>query len=61
LLFILDYIGNVVIQKLIEKGNDYQRLQIIQQVAPYMASIGIHKNGTWAIQKILGKYCYAYF
>jgi RNA recognition motif-containing protein len=54
LKFIIDYIGNVVIQKLIEKGTDDQRFQIIHMIAPYIATIGIHKNGTWAIQKILG-------
>ena len=49
----LDYIGNVVIQKLMEKSNDEHRLLLIKKVAPLMAPLGIHKNGTWAIQKII--------
>ena len=24
-----------------------------ERIAPYLASIGIHKNGTWAAQKII--------
>lgn len=26
---------------------------MIERIAPYLASIGIHKNGTWAAQKII--------
>ncbi|KAJ3269661.1 hypothetical protein HDV01_001133 [Terramyces sp. JEL0728] len=48
-----DYIGNVVIQKLMEKCSDPQRLRLIENISPRMASLGIHKNGTWAIQKII--------
>ena len=38
-----------------ERGTDEQRLALIQQISPYMASIGVHKNGTWAVQKIIGE------
>lgn len=52
-LFFIDYIGNVVIQKVMEKSNEEQRLLLIKKVAPLMAPLGVHKNGTWAIQKII--------
>lgn len=48
-----DYIGNTVIQKLMEKGTDQHKLKMIEKIAPHIASIGIHKNGTWAIQKMI--------
>ncbi|KAI8821491.1 uncharacterized protein EV422DRAFT_567225 [Fimicolochytrium jonesii] len=48
-----DYIGNVVIQKLIEKTSDAHRLRLIEAIAPHMPAIGIHKNGTWVVQKII--------
>ncbi|KAJ3414703.1 hypothetical protein HDV05_006140 [Chytridiales sp. JEL 0842] len=48
-----DYIGNVVIQKILEKSNDHHRLLLIEQVAPHIASIGVHKNGTWVVQKMI--------
>ena len=48
-----DYIGNVVIQKIIEKSTDAHRLRLIEKVAPHMAAIGVHKNGTWVIQKMI--------
>ncbi|KAJ3305966.1 hypothetical protein HDV03_000808 [Kappamyces sp. JEL0829] len=48
-----DYIGNVIIQKIMEKASDPQRLQLIEKVSHLMAALGIHKNGTWAVQKII--------
>ncbi|KAI0244238.1 hypothetical protein L0F63_006455 [Massospora cicadina] len=48
-----DYIGNIIIQKLVEYGSEQQKTALIVSVAPYMAAIGIHKNGTWAIQKMI--------
>jgi protein JSN1 len=48
-----DYIGNTVVQKLMDKGNEAQRLRLIEKVAPFLAPIGVHKNGTWAVQKII--------
>ncbi|KAI8049937.1 hypothetical protein BDF22DRAFT_745809 [Syncephalis plumigaleata] len=48
-----DYIGNTVIQKLAEHGTDAQKLQLLEKVAPHFASIGVHKNGTWAVQKMI--------
>ncbi|KAJ2627598.1 hypothetical protein H4R22_004323 [Coemansia sp. RSA 1290] len=48
-----DYVGNVLIQRLAERASSAQRLDLIKRVAPYMAAIGVHKNGTWAVQKII--------
>ena len=36
-----------------EKSPDHYRFTIIQKIAPQMAALGIHKNGTWAVQKII--------
>lgn len=49
----LDYIGNTVVQKIFEYCCQDTKLVLLQRIAPYLAPIGIHKNGTWAIQKII--------
>ncbi|OBZ87455.1 Pumilio domain-containing protein C56F2.08c [Choanephora cucurbitarum] len=48
-----DYIGNTVIQRLFEKCSETTKSMMLEAVAPYLASIGVHKNGTWAAQKII--------
>ncbi|KAJ1964055.1 hypothetical protein GGI12_001668 [Dipsacomyces acuminosporus] len=48
-----DYVGNVIIQKIAERGNKAQKLELTRRVGPHMTSIGVHKNGTWAVQKII--------
>ncbi|KAG2218313.1 hypothetical protein INT45_003656 [Circinella minor] len=48
-----DYIGNTVIQKIFESCSDETRLLMLKRIAPFLASIGVHKNGTWAAQKII--------
>ncbi|KAJ1971921.1 hypothetical protein H4R35_004975 [Dimargaris xerosporica] len=48
-----DYIGNTIVQKFMDLCGADQRYQLIEAVAPYTASIGTHKNGTWAIQKMI--------
>ncbi|OZJ03491.1 hypothetical protein BZG36_04032 [Bifiguratus adelaidae] len=48
-----DYIGNTVIQKLFERCVETTKQQMLSMIAPHLASIGIHKNGTWAAQKII--------
>ncbi|KAJ3112567.1 hypothetical protein HDU96_004418 [Phlyctochytrium bullatum] len=48
-----DYIGNVVVQKVLERSPEDHRLALIEKVAPHMAVIGIHKNGTWVVQKMI--------
>lgn len=48
-----DYLGNTVVQKLFEHCSDGVRDQMLAEIAPHMAEIGVHKNGTWAAQKII--------
>ncbi|KAH8843305.1 hypothetical protein MCOR27_002379 [Pyricularia oryzae] len=48
-----DYLGNTVVQKLFEHCNDELRDAMLGEIAPHMAEIGVHKNGTWAAQKII--------
>lgn len=48
-----DPVGNVLVQKLIERGSDDLKSMIISELEPYMAAIGIHKNGTWVVQKLI--------
>ncbi|KAG9293576.1 hypothetical protein G9A89_005579 [Geosiphon pyriformis] len=48
-----DYIGNTVIQKLFERCSENTKTKMLEKIAPHMATIGIHKNGTWAAQKII--------
>ncbi len=49
----LDYIGNTVIQKLFERCTENTKTKMLEKIAPHLATIGIHKNGTWAAQKII--------
>jgi protein JSN1 len=42
-----------VVQKLFEKSSPGPRLAMLERVAPHLAMIGIHKNGTWAAQKVI--------
>ncbi|KAI7902078.1 uncharacterized protein BX663DRAFT_511676 [Cokeromyces recurvatus] len=48
-----DYIGNTVVQKFFEYCSDKTKLEMLERIAPHLASIGIHKNGTWAAQKMI--------
>jgi protein JSN1 len=48
-----DYLGNTVVQKLFEFCPDSVRDAMLEKIAPHMAEIGVHKNGTWAAQKII--------
>ncbi|KAG0048773.1 hypothetical protein BGZ83_006306 [Gryganskiella cystojenkinii] len=48
-----DYIGNTVMQKLFERCSEPQKTKMLELIAPHLASIGVHKNGTWAAQKII--------
>ncbi|KAM0792461.1 hypothetical protein ACM66B_005136 [Microbotryomycetes sp. NB124-2] len=48
-----DYIGNTIIQKVFEHASSGARLLLLERIAPHLAAIGTHKNGTWAIQKII--------
>lgn len=48
-----DYIGNTVVQKLFEYCSEPVKEQMLIRIAPHLAEIGVHKNGTWAAQKII--------
>ncbi len=48
-----DYLGNTVVQKLFEFCSESVKEQMLIQVDPHLAEIGVHKNGTWAAQKII--------
>ncbi|KAL8788652.1 MAG: hypothetical protein Q9213_001580 [Squamulea squamosa] len=48
-----DYLGNTVIQKLFEFCSEAIKDKMLAQINPHLAEIGVHKNGTWAAQKII--------
>ncbi|KAK9473903.1 uncharacterized protein V1510DRAFT_428941 [Dipodascopsis tothii] len=48
-----DYLGNTVVQKLFDHCTEHVKTQMLAKIAPYLAQLGIHKNGTWAAQKII--------
>ncbi|KAI1261140.1 hypothetical protein F5Y18DRAFT_210435 [Xylariaceae sp. FL1019] len=48
-----DYLGNTVVQKLFQECSDNIRDAMLAEIAPHLAKIGVHKNGTWAAQKII--------
>ncbi|KAL5614799.1 hypothetical protein BROUX41_004888 [Berkeleyomyces rouxiae] len=48
-----DYLGNTVVQKLFEFCSNDVRDKMLERIAPHLAEIGVHKNGTWAAQKII--------
>ncbi|KAK9449095.1 uncharacterized protein V1518DRAFT_427537 [Limtongia smithiae] len=48
-----DYLGNTVVQKLFECCSEPVKTLMLQQLAPYLAQLGVHKNGTWAAQKVI--------
>lgn len=48
-----DYLGNTVVQKLFEYCSESVKEAMLSEIAPHMAEIGVHKNGTWAAQKII--------
>ncbi|KAF2100608.1 hypothetical protein NA57DRAFT_36523 [Rhizodiscina lignyota] len=48
-----DYLGNTVVQKLFEYCSEEVKEAMLNEIAPHLAEIGVHKNGTWAAQKII--------
>ena len=40
-----------IIQKLFEQCSSGIKMAMLERIAPYLAAIGCHKNGTWAAQK----------
>lgn len=48
-----DYLGNTVVQKLFEHCSEETKEAMLSEIAPRLGEIGVHKNGTWAAQKII--------
>ena len=48
-----DYLGNTIVQKLFENCSDIIKDIMLRKTAKYLTSMGVHKNGTWACQKII--------
>lgn len=48
-----DYLGNTVVQKLFEYCSESTKEQMLVPISAHLAEIGVHKNGTWAAQKII--------
>ncbi|KAF2862434.1 ARM repeat-containing protein [Piedraia hortae CBS 480.64] len=48
-----DYLGNTVVQKLFERCSEETKEAMLAEIGPHLAEIGVHKNGTWAAQKII--------
>lgn len=49
-----DYLGNTVVQKLFTLvDSKLIRLMMVKEVTPYLTQLGCHKNGTYAVQKII--------
>ncbi|KAL8896843.1 MAG: hypothetical protein Q9192_002881 [Flavoplaca navasiana] len=48
-----DYLGNTVVQKLFEFCSEAIKDKMLAEIDPHLAEIGVHKNGTWAAQKII--------
>jgi protein JSN1 len=54
-MFLPNFITDIlqVVQKLFEKCALPARMAMLERIGPHLAMIGIHKNGTWAAQKII--------
>ena len=49
-----DYLGNTIVQKIFTLvESPLIKLMMVKEITPYLTQLGIHKNGTWAIQKII--------
>ncbi|CCH62908.1 hypothetical protein TBLA_0I02500 [Henningerozyma blattae CBS 6284] len=48
-----DYIGNTIVQKLFEHSSDIIKDIMLRKTNKYLTSMGVHKNGTWACQKMI--------
>ncbi|WFD36035.1 hypothetical protein MCUN1_002906 [Malassezia cuniculi] len=48
-----NYVGNTLVQRFFEQCSDPVKMRMLVPLAPHLATIGIHKNGTWAAQKII--------
>ncbi|CAH2450561.1 RNA-binding proteins [Komagataella phaffii CBS 7435] len=48
-----DYLGNTIVQKLFEISSPLVRDIMLRKLSPYISQMGVHKNGTWAAQKLI--------
>ncbi|CEI99779.1 hypothetical protein RMCBS344292_13860 [Rhizopus microsporus] len=48
-----DYIGNTLVQRLFEKCSEDTKTLMLERIGPHLAANSVHKNGTWATQKII--------
>ncbi|KAI9179877.1 hypothetical protein H9P43_005209 [Blastocladiella emersonii ATCC 22665] len=49
----LDYAGNTVLQRLIERINAPQLAALAAALAPALPTVAVHKHGTWVVQKLM--------
>ena len=50
---VLCFLVSQVVQKLFERCSPGPRYAMLERIAPHLATIGVHKNGTWAAQKVI--------
>ena len=48
-----DYLGNTIVQKLFEHASSVIKDIMLRKTSTYLTSMGVHKNGTWACQKMI--------
>lgn len=48
-----DYLGNTIVQKLFSHSSDIIKDIMLRKTSKYLTSMGVHKNGTWACQKMI--------
>lgn len=48
-----DYLGNTIVQKFFEYSSTLVKDIMLRQTSKYLTSMGVHKNGTWACQKMV--------
>lgn len=48
-----DYLGNTIVQKLFTHSSDIIKDIMLRKTSKFLTSMGIHKNGTWACQKMI--------
>lgn len=48
-----DYLGNTIVQKLFMHSSDIIKDIMLRKTSKFLTSMGVHKNGTWACQKMI--------
>lgn len=48
-----NYVGNTLVQRFFEQCSESVKTRMLVPLAPHLATLGTHKNGTWAAQKII--------